>query len=107
MESRTISTRLSTEQIFDQYRAPAFYEQCNSITTVLFFPVERIYLRFAMIESDEQLQKFTDAYLIRLIETAGAEPKAVTKVYVPLSLSGHMLFTSFVNFIEIQLHATE
>ncbi|VDP46380.1 unnamed protein product [Heligmosomoides polygyrus] len=42
--------------------------------------LERIYLRFAMIESDEQLQKFTDAYLIRLIETAGAEPKAVTKV---------------------------
>nr|CDJ87643.1 HEAT domain containing protein [Haemonchus contortus] len=42
--------------------------------------LERIYLRFAMIESDEQLQKFTDTYLVRLIETASSEPKALIKI---------------------------
>ncbi|KAK6060272.1 protein, SNF2 family [Cooperia oncophora] len=47
--------------------------------------LERIYLRFAMTESDEQLQKFTDAYLVRLIETANTEPNALTKIREILS----------------------
>ncbi|KAJ1374141.1 hypothetical protein KIN20_038465 [Parelaphostrongylus tenuis] len=47
--------------------------------------LERIYLRFAMAESDEQLQKFTDNNLIRLIETADSNPKAVEKVREILS----------------------
>ncbi|KAK5969483.1 hypothetical protein GCK32_003532, partial [Trichostrongylus colubriformis] len=42
--------------------------------------LERIYLRFAMIESDAQLQKFTDTYLVRLIETASTEPKTLAKI---------------------------
>lgn len=42
--------------------------------------LERIYLRFAMIESDEQLQNFTDNNLIRLIETTSSNPEAIEKI---------------------------
>ncbi|KJH44556.1 hypothetical protein DICVIV_09421 [Dictyocaulus viviparus] len=47
--------------------------------------LERIYLRLAMIDSDEQLQKFTDIYLIRLIETANSNGKVFEKIKEILS----------------------
>ncbi|EYC10218.1 hypothetical protein Y032_0057g2826 [Ancylostoma ceylanicum] len=47
--------------------------------------LERIHLRFALIESDDQLQRFTDNYLVRLIEIAGSEPRTLEKVREILS----------------------
>ncbi|WKX98489.1 hypothetical protein Q1695_013850 [Nippostrongylus brasiliensis] len=47
--------------------------------------LERIYLRFAMVETDEQMQKFTNTYLVRLIEMAGLNASAVTKIREILS----------------------
>ncbi|VDM66954.1 unnamed protein product [Strongylus vulgaris] len=52
---------------------------------LFFTSVERTHLRFALIESDSQLQKFTEKYLIRLIEIAGSEPGTVGKIREILS----------------------